>query len=292
MPKFEEIVKGVFLLKMPFSIVWTGVVLIKGEKNFLIDSGSEEPEKYLIPALEDIGVKIEDIDYLLNTHCHGDHITGHYSLGNKYGLKTVVIDVSYETLKNPAENAVRIRTKYPKFSPPPQSWLKGVEADVVLKDGQLLENRLKVIYTPGHDNDCVCWYDVQTKTLITGDSIQANGTPTQGIGFYQSLEKYSNTLVKLECEDIENIICGHDYNGIGSVIFGKENVKACLKYCKGIVEAYQKEIDEMVENEGLTDVEIACRLINKLGCGMPENLFLALYTVNEHLKKQRWGNNE
>ena len=285
MPGFEEIVKDVFLLKIPFSVVWTGVILIKREKTFLIDSGSEEPEKYLIPALEAIGVKIEDADYLLNTHCHGDHIMGHYSLVNKYGLKTATIDVGYETLKNPAANAVRIRTRFPKFSPLPQSWLKGIEADVVLHDGELLENSLKVIHTPGHDDDCVCWYDTVTKTLITGDSIQGNGTPTQGIGFYQSLEKYWNTLIKLENEDIENIICGHDYDEIGSVILGKENVRDCFKHCKDIVGTYQAEIDKMIEQEGLTDDEIACRLINKLGCGMPENLFLALYTVNEHLKK-------
>ena len=145
-------------------------------------------------------------------------------------------------------------------------------------------HRLKVIHTPGHDNDCVCWYDIVTKTLITGDSIQANGTPTQGIGFYQSLEKYWNTLIKLENEDIENIICGHDYDEIGSVILGSENVKNCLKHCKKIIGTYQTEIEKMIQSEELTADEIARRLIDELGCGMPENLFLALYTVNEHLK--------
>ena len=284
MPKFEEILDGIYLLKIPFSIVWTGVVLIKGEKTFLIDSGSEEPEKYLIPALEEIGVKLEDIDWLLNTHCHGDHITGHHTLVNKYGMKTATIDAGCEPLRNPAANAVRIRTKFPEFSPAPQSWLKGVEADVVLKDGELLEGRMQVIHTPGHDNDCVCWFDTKTKTLITGDSLQANGTPTQGIGFYQSLEKYAATLEKLDKTDIENIICGHEYDGIGDVILGKEKATAALDYCTELVKVYQQEIEKIAKEEELPADKIAVKLIGKIGCGMPDSLFLALYTVTEHLK--------
>lgn len=287
MLKFEKITDDIYLLKIPFSIVWTGVILVCGEKNFLIDSGSEEPEKYIIPALNDLGMSISDIDYLLNTHCHGDHISGHHTLVNKFGIKTAVIDKAYDILKNPADNAVRIRTKFPEYSPAPQSWLKGVEADVILKDGDIFENRLKVIYTPGHDMDCVCWYDTVTKTLITGDSVQANGTPTQGIGFYQSLDSYRSSLEKLKDLDVENIIFGHEYDGAGDIVTGRENVKKCFDYCRELTYVYQKEVEKCLEDGISKDSEIAMEIINKIGCGMPEKLFLALYTVNEHLKKVR-----
>lgn len=289
MPNFEKITEDIYLLKVPFSIVWTGVVLIRGDKNFLIDSGVESAEKYIVPALDRLGMKLSDIDYLLNTHCHGDHISCHHEIVSNYGIKVAAYEKTAETLEDPAENAVRIRTKFPEHSPKPQSWLKGVETDVVLKDGEVLEGRLKVIHTPGHDSDCVCWYDIPSKTLISGDSIQANGTPTQGIGFYQSLDDYMYSLEKLKGEDIENIICGHEYDGIGYFIKGKKNVADCLERCIGFVNEYDRRIREYV-NEGYTDdCKIAVRLINEIGCGMPENLFLALYTVNEHLKKIKEG---
>ena len=286
MHKFEKIFESVYLLKIPFSCVWTGVTLIKGEKNFLIDSGSEPPEKYLLPALADLGMDISDIDWLVNTHCHGDHITGHYDLVEKYGVKVATFEGGASALTDPASNAVRIRTKFPENSPPPQSWLRGVAPHKLLKDGEILEGRLQVIHTPGHDHDCVCWYDLVTGTLITGDSLQGNGTPTQGVGFYQSLPDYLASLEKLAKVGAKNIILGHEYDGIGDVIVGAENVASTLEYCKLCTDKYNALIDGYL-NEGIEDpVKMAIRLINEVGCGMPEKLFLALYTVTEHLKNK------
>lgn len=285
MPKFEEVVKGIYVLKAPFSNLWTGVTLIRGDKNYLIDSGADSPEVYLLPALSELGLKISDVDVLLNTHCHGDHITGHYELAEKYGLKVATYEGGVKALTDPAANAVRIRTKYPEHSPAPQSWLKGVVPDVVLADGEVLDGRLQVIGTPGHDKDCVCWYDIPTKTLITGDSLQGNGTPSQGVGFYQSLADYEYTLRKLSTLNVENIILGHEYDGIGDFIIGKENVKAALEYCAEIPRKYEARISSYL-SEGLTDpARIAVRLIEEIGCGMPEKLFLALYTVHNHLER-------
>ena len=285
MASFEKIVGDIYVLKAPFGGLWTGVTLIRGEKNYLIDSGADAPEVYLIPALRELGLELSDISYLLNTHCHGDHISGHYDLVSKYGLRVATARVGAKTLSDPASNAVRIRTRFPEFSPAPQSWLKGVEADVVLEDGEVLDGRLRLILTPGHDHDCVAWYDIPSKTIICGDSLQANGTPSQGVGFYSDLSAYLSALDRLLSEDIENIICGHEYDGMGDFILGCENVKQALTYCKELPEAYEKKIAQYLK-DGMTEPsEIAVRLINEVGCGMPEKLFLALYTVTQHLAR-------
>ena len=285
MYSFEEIVKDVFLLKTPFSCVWTGIVLIKGEKNYLIDSGADEPEVYLIPALKELGLDITQIDCLLNTHSHGDHITGHYTLVNTYGLKIAVFKGGEKNLRDPKANAIKIRSKFPAFSPPPQSWLKGVDADILLDDHEVLDGRLKMISTPGHDDDCVCILDLQTKTLFTGDSLQANGTTSQGVAFYQDLNKYKNSVERLLKEDIENIVCAHDYDGIGSVIVGKENCQKALAYCKTLPNVYQQTIEQIITEGYEKPEEIAIQLINRIGIAMPEKLFLPLYTTTEHLKE-------
>ena len=285
MHEFKEIVKNIYVLKAPFSIVWTGITLIRGEKNYLIDTGADAPEKYLIPALEGLGLTLSDIDYLLCTHCHGDHITGHADVVDRYNPCVVSTENAIDSLTDPASAAVRIRTKFPAHSPAPQSWLKGVTPAIVLKDGEVLDGRLQAFITPGHDKACVCWYDIPTKTLITGDSLQANGTPTQGIGFYQSLEDYESTLEKLSGLDIENIILGHEYDGIGDFIIGKENAIRALEVCRQMPKKYDVLIRQYL-SEGLTEPEkIAVRLIEEVGCGMPEKLFLALYTVTNHIEK-------
>ena len=288
MEKFEEVLPDVWLLKVPFGIVWTGVILVRGEKTFLVDSSQAQPEEFLVPALDALGVKLSEIDWLLNTHSHGDHIGGHHALVTKYGLKCAVLDTSADALRDPVKVAIRVRTRFPKNSPPPQSYLKGVEPAKVLAEDELLEGRFSAIRSPGHDDDCVCWYDHLTKTAFTGDSLQANGTPTQGVGFYRDLPAYRRTLAHLRDYDIENLVCGHDYDGIGSVVRGRDNVLKALDYCAERVRLYDEKIRQYVaegvpaEDEPTT---LALRLIDEVGCGRPASLFLALHTVSEHLKE-------
>ena len=286
-PEFEEVLPSTFLLKVPFGPVWTGIILIKGEKNILIDSSHLEPESYLIPALDKLGMSLSDIDWLLNTHVHGDHIGGHHSLVTKYGLKTATLKSSADALRDPVKVAVRVRTRFPKNSPAPQSYLKGVEPDKLLEEGELLEGRFYAVATPGHDDDCLTWIDTKTATAFTGDSVQANGTPTQGVGFYRDLQAYMQSLDKLSALNLENMVCGHDYDGIGTVIKGADEVSTALQYCKDRVELYDRKIKEYVASGMPVEdepVAMSLKLIGEVGCGMPDQLFLALHTVSEHLK--------
>ena len=303
-PTFEEVLPGTYLLKVPFGPVWTGIVLVRGNVNVLIDSSHLDPEAYLIPALADLGLKPGDIDWLLNTHVHGDHIGGHHALVTKYGLKTATLDSAADALRDPVKVAIRVRTRFPKNSPAPQSYLKGVEPDKVLKEGELLADRFTVISTPGHDDDCLTWIDTKTGTAFTGDSLQANGTPTQGIGFYRDLPAYRRTLEKLSRQNLTNIVCGHWYDGIGDVVKGCDAVKTALTYCEERVALYDRKLRDFVlgvgggavatkdtdATKGIAEdesalVPLALKLIGEVGCGMPDALFLALHTVSEHLKE-------
>ena len=287
MLSFEELYSGVYLLKVPFSGLWTGVVLIRGDENCLIDSGAKDTDvdRYMLPALAELGMDLSSIKWLLNTHSHGDHIGGHARIRNLANLKVAAHVSSAPKVTDPVPYAIETRTKFPEHSPAPQVYLQGVPVDRVLEDGEVIAGRLQVIHTPGHDDDCVCWYDLQTKTLITGDSLQGNGTPAQGIGFYKNLEAYCSSLRKLQQLPIEHIVCGHDYDEIGWNISGADAVNGALQRCADAVQRYHAFILHRYQ-EGLTDpVEIALELIRTHGCAMPERLFLALYTVTQHLEE-------
>ena len=285
-PSFEEVLPGTYLLKVPFGPVWTGVVLVRGEKSFLVDSSHLDPERFLVPALAELGMKPSDVDWLLCTHVHGDHIGGHHALHEKYGVKVATLDSAADALRDPVKVAIRVRTRFPKNSPPPQSYLKGVEPDRLVAEGELLEGRFRAVAAPGHDDDCLVWIDTKTGTAFTGDSLQANGTVCQGIAFYRDLAAYRNTLARLAEEKIENLVCGHDYDGIGSVVRGSDAVAAAIRYSGERVKLYGERIAAYVK-EGVPvekePVALARRLICEEGCGMPESLFLALHTVSGHL---------
>ena len=287
MLKFEALYSGVYLLKVPFSGLWTGVTLITGDENCLIDSGAKDADvdQHILPALAELGLDLQGIKWLLNTHSHGDHIGGHARIRNLANLKVAAHASSAPKVENPVPYAIETRTKFPEHSPAPQCYLQGVPVDRVLKDGDVIAGRLQVIHTPGHDDDCVCWYDIPTKTLITGDSLQGNGTPAQGVGFYKNLEQYLSSLEKLQRLEIDNIVCGHDYDEIGWNITGAEAVRNALQCCRDAVQRYQLFILRQ-HQDGKSDlVEIALELIRTHGCAMPEKLFLALYTVTQHLEK-------
>jgi len=288
MEGFNEIIPGTYLLKVPFGPVWTGIILVRGEKNFLIDSSHVEPEQFLIPALSELGLKLSDINWLLNTHVHGDHIGGHHALVTRYGLKTATLDSAADALRDPVKVAIRVRTRFPHNSPPPQSYLKGVEPDKLLAEGELLEGRFRAISAPGHDDDCLVWVDTFTNTGFTGDSLQANGTICQGVAFYRDLGAYRNTLSKLKKEKLENIVCGHDYDGIGDVVRGHDAVDAAVRYSEDRPSLYGERIASYLKDGVPVEdepVSLARRLIDDVGCGMPQQLFLALHTVSEHLKE-------
>ena len=78
MDGFVKILPDSYLLKTPFAGVWSGVFLLTGEANILIDSGAsgEVVDMCVIPALAELGLRPSDIDYLINTHTHGDHAGG------------------------------------------------------------------------------------------------------------------------------------------------------------------------------------------------------------------------
>ena len=287
MESFREMVPGIYLLAVPFGPVWTGVVLVTGDKNILIDTAAtdNDVDQYIIPALNELGLGVEDIDYLVNTHSHGDHIGGNYRMRQLGDFQVAEFEITAAKVEDPVPYAIQTRTKFPEYSPAPQSFLKGISVDIVMKDGDVLAGRLQVVHTPGHDNDCVCWYDIPTKTLITGDSLQANGTICQGVGFYKSLADYTYTLDKLLQMDIEYILCGHDYEGFGISRQGAQDVRESLLKCQQYVSDYDAYIRNCVEHGMTEPAKIAESLIRDKGCGMPERLFMALYTVTEHLNK-------
>ena len=286
--RFEEVARDVYLLRMPLSVIWTGAVLLRGKKeNILIDTGADAPERYLLPALRELGVSPESVTWLLATHAHGDHIGAHAAFVSRFGAKVAALAGTEEPLLHPEKTAARLLSAYPKNSPRRLPALQGVAADRLLAENETLAGRVFPIAAPGQAEDGVCWYDVPTKTLICGDALQGNGTDAQGIAFYQDLSAYRETLKKLGGYEIETLVCAHDFDGIGSVICGKERVSEVLAACESYAEQYDRKLRDLYAETHDT-VTLSQRLIGAVGCGMPAYLFPALYTVAAHLKA--WKN--
>ena len=199
----EKIDLGLYRLKIPFENIYTTVyIAVTTQGCAVIDSGTylEDVDNYILPAIERIGVRKDEVRYLLLTHDHGDHSGGIARLS--------------ECLPNAKVSACI--TKQVEFTP--------------LADGEFLLGRLQVIYLFGHTKNCVGYYDLETKTLLSGDCLQLGGVDKYRNGIAYA-DEYVMSVNKLRDMDIFRIVAAHDYEPLGAIAEGREAVERYLATC-------------------------------------------------------------
>lgn len=139
-----------------------------------------------IPTLESYlsqeGIDILDINRIVLTHLHPDHVEAANALKRKtsaqlysHWIEAAYLshDVEYNgppdkvafehILKIMGTDISKVSEKFGNISVGP------ISTDVLLKDGDTVGNKLKVIHTPGHTPGHISLYDSQRKILFGGD---------------------------------------------------------------------------------------------------------------------------
>ena len=291
MLKFEQILPGIYMMKVPFSTIWSGVFLVEGTEKVLVDScvSDSSVDDYIVPGLRDLGLELSDITWLINTHAHGDHMGGNDRiLTSCPSIKLAAFEVTADKVENPLPYSVATRAKWPEHSPKPPKSIPGHKPDLVLKEGDVLAGRLQIIHTPGHDTECISLLDTQTNSILTGDSIQAfgmTGVDGAGMAFYKDLPAYRKSMDKIQMLNVENIIFSHDFRPFGYAARGREEVRTMLKVCKVAPEIYTMLVRKKM-NEGITELDqLSLAVLDELGVEPPPMLFQPMYTLNEHVKE-------
>lgn len=289
MEAFVQLTPDVYRLSVPFPGCWTGVTLVMGEENVLVDSGGcgETVDSCLVPALARLGLTLGDIAWVSLTHIHGDHVGGCGRIRELAPeVKFAAFRASADRLRDPLAYSKAIRARFPEHSAPAPARLCGVEAEVLMDDGDRLGN-LQLVYTPGHDTDSCSFLDVRTRTLITGDSLQLNGTVSQGCALLMDVQGYHETLNRLMGMELDYIVCGHPYLPLGAEAIGPRAVREFLTACR-LCDAHDGGFVAGMVAGGCSDPQaIARALIREVGGREPAHLFLPLYTVTEYINKRR-----
>lgn len=230
-------------------------------------------------------MSLSDIQYLACTHCHGDHVGGHARIRDLCpSILMVCYTASRDKLADPLKYSRLIRATFPAYSPEAPASLRGVTPDALLDEGGTLAGYLRLVATPGHDTDTVCWLDERSGTLITGDSLQLNGTITQGIALVMDLPGYLTTLKKLKQLPLCRIVAGHDYLPLGSLAEGSDAAAAYIDACASCMDEYAAFLRNAWDLGDHDPASLARRLIAKVGGVMPDFLFLPLYTITQFLE--------
>ncbi len=107
-------------------------------------------------------VKGTQLEYILLTHGHFDHITGVKGIKDLTGAK-VVISKEDEPMLNSSKESLAA------FCGSPQN---NVDADIIIGDGDVIElgeSKISVIATSGHTKGGVCY--LCDNSLFTGDTL-------------------------------------------------------------------------------------------------------------------------
>ncbi len=117
----------------------------------------------LFTALDEMGR--ENIEYILLTHGHFDHIEGVNILCEKYNPQVVICEDEEVFLSDENLNLSRMISGSP-FEP--------IYADIKLKSGDVLalgETEFKFIKTPGHTSGSGCYVFEKDRIIFTGDTL-------------------------------------------------------------------------------------------------------------------------
>jgi glyoxylase-like metal-dependent hydrolase (beta-lactamase superfamily II) len=104
--------------------------------------------------------------YLLNTHCHLDHVFGNNFIGKTYGLKSQCHSEDSAVLKRTSESAAGFGLK---MEQPADAGNFLTENDKIAFGN----SELKIFHTPGHTPGHLIFYNTTEEIAFTGDVLFA-----------------------------------------------------------------------------------------------------------------------
>jgi hydroxyacylglutathione hydrolase len=199
-PKAIELLPGIYQLRgeKPGSHTY----LIKGDsKNALIDTGVAGKFRVLKRRLAELGLGIRDINLVILTHEHYDHIGA-----TAFFHRTAVV-VAHRL----AANKLELQDEFVTFRKYRDQPSKPFWVDIWLEDGSMIDlgtYELHVIHTPGHTSGCICLYEPREGLLFTGDTVFAGGTLSE-IAVGGNVSDYVNSVQRLSNLKVKQLYPGH-----------------------------------------------------------------------------------
>ena len=238
----------------PFTGPGTNTYLVgSGRRPLLLDTGQGVPIwlDLLVNALKELSSS-DQLDRIVLTHAHVDHIGGVAQARRKFGELAV--------LKMPWAG---------------HDQAAGTPVDEI-GDGAIVETEgatLRAVHTPGHAPDHLCYYLEQERALFTGDVVLGAGTTVipDDTG---DLGEYMNSLRRLLELELDAIYPAH-----GPVIRKpKEKIREYIAH---------RELREQQVLDALSGgpIEVTA-IVKKIYIDVPEYLHpAAANSVRSHLKK-------
>jgi glyoxylase-like metal-dependent hydrolase (beta-lactamase superfamily II) len=191
----KEIVDGLWWIYL--GKLDSNVYVVDG--SMVVDSTTGLLKNHLVKQLEKIGLRINSVERVVNTHLHFDHIGGNYIFSK--ALVGMHESDANELKKNPKA------TYHALFG----GSIKRRGVDFLLKDNHKLKTEnftFLVVHTPGHTKGSICLYEPHEKILISGDTIFHHSVGRVDL-IGGSEDNMLNSLQKIKELDVDILLPGH-----------------------------------------------------------------------------------
>jgi glyoxylase-like metal-dependent hydrolase (beta-lactamase superfamily II) len=268
----------------PFAVGRVNCYLIDDDPLTLVDTGPNSGKSLdeLETALRGHGRKIEDLERIVVTHQHLDHMGLVGILARRSGAEVCTIDVLAPVLEEFGAHAERddelavalmlrhgiprdvvsaLRTVSRSF----RGWGGSAHVDRPLADGEALDfagRTLQALHRPGHSPSDTLFWDAERSLLIGGDHLLANissnplvsrplggrsGEP--GDGRPRALMTYLRSLAETRAMPIDVVLTGH-----GDPV---DDHAALIDERVGMHERRARKIGDLIAERPATAYEIA-----------------------------------
>jgi len=278
-----KITEDVFIKKLYFTLGTSKrsvyVTLIKGKKNCLIDTGTSQNFEDIVNFCEENGVAISDLDMIINTHCHADHIGSNY-LFKKANPKIIFYAHFY------AKPYIEDIEKQYKERPVPGFFdlIAGpVKIDRSLKDQDIVDvgTELKILHTPGHSKGSISIFIPERDVLITGDAVPGK----RDVPIYENVNKLKKSFAKLRKIPAKHVVSSFDgyCKGISEVVMaGEELTNKIDKYVKGYLDKFKVHKKD-VKIEDLDFEEMCSFVLEKSGFKGHKPINIVVESIKSHV---------
>jgi glyoxylase-like metal-dependent hydrolase (beta-lactamase superfamily II) len=208
-----ELVPGVHLVDSP---VGCNTYLIIGDGGVtLVDTGLKGNEKRIYRCMQKLGYKPRDIERIIITHAHLDHINCLHRLKEDSGAQVMVSEADSPIVegKKPIGTAKGIyglvlaflRVAYYRYEP--------VKVDVMLGDGDAIDapGGLEAIMLGGHSEGNMGLYSPDRRLLFSSDTVRVIGDSLAPPSpkFTEDPEGAIRAIKRLSGLDFDAMLPGH-----------------------------------------------------------------------------------
>ncbi|RLI07369.1 MBL fold metallo-hydrolase [Candidatus Bathyarchaeota archaeon] len=179
-----------------------------GDALALIDAGGGGDVKRVLRNIREVGLNPGDIELLILTHCHFDHIGGAGGIKRETGCSVAAHEAEAGEIERLGPLTLYEMAKARGLE------FEGVEVDVRLRGGEKLEVgevEVEVVHTPGHTPGGVSLLlrEGDTLDLFTGDTASAQGRLGWINGPGCNLEEWKRSIKRMVELQPDRLFPGH-----------------------------------------------------------------------------------